>query len=298
MHALRHLHPPTGVVAQPINRSPLYFGAQTKKLSQWFWGSSHQTTDTGFEAQTRKPEATSFEIKLGETVIVVLIPNHWQIVDLGFEAKLKTHAPRLLVHGTDRTQHHPISQSSGHWVPDLCLTIPSPLHQVCYSCHDPCHCPPCRTCQLHTTRQANAILHMKQRYTSRTTEMSQIRIQTSIFKWLITYQTKVLITWLLNLPLDESIDNKKHKVWSSNPKPHETQLEDQKAKKSSRRSSRRRKNCKASKWCEKQQTKQDGKEELRKAQNQNKMFKKSLNSKTPSWNQLPLTLSMQALPIR
>jgi hypothetical protein len=44
-------------------------------------------------------------------------------------------------------------------------------------------------------------------------------------------QTKELTTCFLNLPLDESIDNKKHKVWSSNPKPHEAQLEDQKAKK-------------------------------------------------------------------
>jgi hypothetical protein len=44
-------------------------------------------------------------------------------------------------------------------------------------------------------------------------------------------QTKEHITWFLNLPLDESIDNKKHKVWSSNPKPHEAQLEDQKPRK-------------------------------------------------------------------
>jgi hypothetical protein len=44
------------------------------------------------------------------------------------------------------------------------------------------------------------------------------------------------------------------------------QLEDQKQKKSSRRSSRRRKNDKASKWHEKRQCKQKGKEELRKAQ--------------------------------
>jgi hypothetical protein len=47
-------------------------------------------------------------------------------------------------------------------------------------------------------------------------------------------QTKQLTTWFLNLPLDESIDNKKHKVWSSNLKPHEAQLEDQKIKKSSK----------------------------------------------------------------
>jgi hypothetical protein len=38
-----------------------------------------------------------------------------------------------------------------------------------------------------------------------------------------------------------------HKVWSSNPKPREAQIEDQKADKSSRRSSRRRNTAKANK---------------------------------------------------
>jgi hypothetical protein len=42
-------------------------------------------------------------------------------------------------------------------------------------------------------------------------------------------QTKELATWFLNLPVDESIDNKKYKVWSLNPKAHEAQLEDQKS---------------------------------------------------------------------
>jgi hypothetical protein len=62
---------------------------------------------------------------------------------------------------------------------------------------------------------------------------------------------KELTTWFLNLPLDEYIDNKKHKVWISNPRPYETQLEDQKIKKSSRRSPRRLKNCKVNKRHEK-----------------------------------------------
>jgi hypothetical protein len=66
-------------------------------------------------------------------------------------------------------------------------------------------------------------------------------------------QTKELTTWFLNLPLDESIENKKHKVWSLNPRPHEAQLEDQKPTKSSRRSSRRRKTAKANKMHEKRQ---------------------------------------------
>jgi hypothetical protein len=37
-----------------------------------------------------------------------------------------------------------------------------------------------------------------------------------------------LTTWFLNLSLDESIDNKKYKVFSSNPQPREAQLDDQK----------------------------------------------------------------------
>jgi hypothetical protein len=34
--------------------------------------------------------------------------------------------------------------------------------------------------------------------------------------------------WFLNLPIDKSIDNKKHKVGSLNLRPHKAQLEDQK----------------------------------------------------------------------
>jgi hypothetical protein len=76
-----------------------------------------------------------------------------------------------------------------------------------------------------------------------------------------------LTTWFLNLPLDEYIDNQKAQSLNFESKTHEAQLEDQKPKKSSRRSFRRRKNCKASKWHEKRQIKQNSKEELRKAQN-------------------------------
>jgi hypothetical protein len=61
-------------VAQPMNRSPLGFKVQTKKLSRWFWNSNHQTVAAGFEAQTGNP------------VPMVLWPNHWQTVDLGFRA--------------------------------------------------------------------------------------------------------------------------------------------------------------------------------------------------------------------
>jgi hypothetical protein len=42
-------------------------------------------------------------------------------------------------------------------------------------------------------------------------------------------QTKELTTWFLNLPLDESIDNKKCKVLSLNLRSHEAQVEDLKS---------------------------------------------------------------------
>jgi hypothetical protein len=39
-----------------------------------------------------------------------------------------------------------------------CATIPDPLHQVSYSCHDPRRYSPCRNWHLHTMKQANTIL--------------------------------------------------------------------------------------------------------------------------------------------
>jgi hypothetical protein len=70
-------------------------------------------------------------------------------------------APRLYMHIIDRTQHH---LTSDHLATEYstCTTIPDLLHQVSYSCHDPHRCLPCRTCYLHTMRQANMILHTKQ----------------------------------------------------------------------------------------------------------------------------------------
>jgi hypothetical protein len=37
-----------------INLLPLGFETQTKKLSRWFWCLNHQTTDLGFDVQTKK----------------------------------------------------------------------------------------------------------------------------------------------------------------------------------------------------------------------------------------------------
>jgi hypothetical protein len=88
--------------------------------------------------------------------------------------------------------------------------------------------------------------------------------------------------------LNESIDNKKHKICISNARPHEAQLEDQKPIKSSKISSRKRKSCKTNKRHKNSKPSQNDKYELRKAQ----------KHKDSPLNQLPLTLSMQALLLR
>jgi hypothetical protein len=93
-------------------------------------------------------------------------------------------------------------------------------------------------------------------------------------------QTNKLTTWFLNLPLDESIDNKgtKFEVQIQDPMKHSLKIE--KAKKSSRRSSRRRpaNDTKSGK------AKKNGKEELEKL----KKSKKSPNQGKSSKSTLPL----------
>jgi hypothetical protein len=96
------------------------------------------------------------------------------------------------------------------------------------------------------------------------------------------------------------LTTKKLKVWCLNPKPMKHNYKTKKSRKAQEGHLEEGKTAKANKWQEKWQAKHNGKEELRKAQNQNKASKKSSNSKTPNspWNQLPLTLLMQAFLLR
>jgi hypothetical protein len=110
-----------------------------------------------------------------------------------------TKKPALLIsmcmvhtaHDVTRPPDHPATEYPTY------ATILGPLYQVSYSCHDSHHCPSCRTYQLHTTRQVNAILHMN-KDKGKITEMSRIRIQTSASQWLITIKPR-------NWPLGFSI---------------------------------------------------------------------------------------------
>jgi hypothetical protein len=78
-------------------------------------------------------------------------------------------------------------------------------------------------------------------------------------------QTKELTTWFLNLPLDESIDNKITKFEIRIQDPMKNSKKTQKAKKSSKMSSRRRKTVKASKRHEKRQSQEKWQRRARKS---------------------------------
>jgi hypothetical protein len=81
-----------------------------------------------FMAEITKLQLPVLRPKPGNLKPPILRPNQEKLSTLVLKPNQETRAPLLLVHDADHTRHHPTSRSSGHWVPDLCLTIPSPLH--------------------------------------------------------------------------------------------------------------------------------------------------------------------------
>jgi hypothetical protein len=86
-------------------------------------------------------------------------------------------------------------------------------------------------------------------------------------------QTKELTTSFLNLPLDESIDTKRHKVWISNPRPHEAHLKDQRPRKAQKYHLEEGKAARPTKGTKSGKTNQNDKEERGKAQKHKKLTK-------------------------
>jgi hypothetical protein len=122
-----------------------------------------------------KTVVAGFEAKLLETVAAGFEAKPLETVTAGFEAEPLTNRrpwfegstkkPALLVFmcmvQTTYGATQPLNRPDTEY--PTCATIPGPLHQVSYSCHDPHHCTPCRMSHLHTMRQANMIVQMKQR---------------------------------------------------------------------------------------------------------------------------------------
>jgi hypothetical protein len=138
--------------------------------SYWFWGPNR------------------------ETVAEILRPKHWQTVDLGFEAK-----PRNLHSSSPHARCRPQTTS-----PDISIVRPLSTRPV-WSFPVLCTKSPTSATILITAHHAALVtctLRDKQTWFStwnkvkgKTTEISQIRIQTMACQWLITYQIKVLSTW-------------------------------------------------------------------------------------------------------
>jgi hypothetical protein len=170
------------------NRSCQIWGPNQKTITTSFEAKPRETVATGFEAKPEKTVATGFEAKLEKTVAagfeakpektvrVVLKPNHKQTILVDLRPNHwqtnrwpwfwgSTKKPALLITTCMVQTTHSITRALDRLATDYptCATNTSPLHQVSYSYHDPHQCLPCRTYHLHTTRQTNAILQMKQR---------------------------------------------------------------------------------------------------------------------------------------
>jgi hypothetical protein len=116
-------------------------------------------------------------------------------------------------HGTIR----PLDRSAIEY--PTCATIPGPLHQVSNSYHDPRRC-------MHAAPAHHEISKYDSPNETKVKEKQSETIPDSnsnLTKSMTHHnQTKKLITWFLNLPLDESIDNKstKFKVQIQDPMKH------------------------------------------------------------------------------
>jgi hypothetical protein len=165
-----------GFEAKPVKTIAIGFEVQTdEKPFQWFWG---QTTD--------KP--STLVLKLNQ----------------------ETRTPSLHIPGADLTWRHLISQPPGRRVPDLCdhprsstpglLLLPwsSSLHVMP-------HLPPAH--YETSKRDSPNETKVKERQ-NKTVPDSNSNLAKSMTHH---NQTKELTTWFLNLPLDESIDNKSTK---------------------------------------------------------------------------------------
>jgi hypothetical protein len=187
-------NPPPPWFWGPTKKPTAGFKAKLEEtVATSFEAKLEKTIAAGFEAKPIETVAVGFEAKPLETVATgyeakpVMRPNNSQTVAIGFEAQTdenpsgwfwgqttdnpstivlrlnqETHTPHLHVHDADRTRcPRPLDRPATEY--PTYKIIPGPLHQVSYSCHDPRHYTPCCTYHLHTMRQENMILQMKQR---------------------------------------------------------------------------------------------------------------------------------------
>jgi hypothetical protein len=193
-------------VAQPTNGSPLSLETQIKKPSWSFWVPNHQAVVTGFEAQTGKP------------VPVVLKPNHWQTVDLGFDfkprnpssscscARYRLHIASLDLSIVRSPSTRPVLDYLQSSAPGL-LLLPWSLSLPTIS-------------HLSPTRQKISKRDSPHKIESRIEppKTFRIRIQTEASKLLIIIKLRY---WSLGFSISHlmsTLTTQNHKVWNSSPR--------------------------------------------------------------------------------
>jgi hypothetical protein len=200
-----------------------FWGQTARNRRSWFWGQTARNRRNRFWSQTVRNHRHRFWRQTGKTVWVVLRSNHSQTVAIGFEAhtdeKLSewfcgqtTHKPSTLVLRLNQETHAPRLHVHGlrSSAPGLLLLPWSSSLDVMP------HLPPAH----HETSK---------RYSPNETKIKEKQNETipdsnsNLAKSMIHHnQTKKRTTCFLNLPLDESIDNKstKFEVWIQDPMKH------------------------------------------------------------------------------
>jgi hypothetical protein len=191
---------------KPGNPSPPWFWDSTKKLTTDFEAKPGETIATSFEIKLEKTVATGFEVKQRK-------PSEWfwgqtthKSSTLVLRLNPETRAPRLHVHGADRTRRHPTTRLPGHRVPDMCDHSRSSASGLVLlsrssSLHVMPHLPPAH----HKTSKHNS----PNETMIKKTKWTISNLNSNLVKSMTQHnQIKELTTWFLNLPLDESIDNK------------------------------------------------------------------------------------------
>jgi hypothetical protein len=169
-----------------------------------------ETVIAGFEAKPLETITIGFEAKPVKTVRVVLRPNHWQTVDLGFEAQLRnpcSSSPRVWCRPhtapPDLSTAQPPSTRPVRPSSVLCTRSPTPATVLVAARHAaPATCIPLDK-QTWFTNETK----VKEKWNKIIPDLNS-----NLAKSMTHHnQTKEWTTWFLNLPIDESIDNKSTK---------------------------------------------------------------------------------------
>jgi hypothetical protein len=216
------------------NPPPPWFWGSTKKLIAGFEAKPRETIATSFEAKLEKTATTGFEAKPLETIAagfdikpletvatgfeakpvktvrVVLRPNHSQTVDLNFEAQLRnsrSSSPRARCKPHTAPPDFSTARTPNTWPvrpsPVLCTRSPTPAMVLIAARHAAL-----ATC----TSWDKQTWFSKWNKGKRKTKQTILDLNSNLVISMTHHnQTNELTTWFLNLPFDESINNKSTK---------------------------------------------------------------------------------------